>query len=87
MAGIPYSKPVKIELRIGPESKEGRKITIAIKNKAFTSAQGVILAYMEARVPKQAGTEVLKERAISRELLPGSKELHGLLPDVSGGAP
>ena len=52
VAGIPYPKPEEIEVRIGPESAEGRKIMIGINNKAFENDRGVIFAYLdEARVP------------------------------------
>ena len=57
VAGIPYPKPEEIEVRIGAETDQGRKIMIAIDNKAFESDRGVIFAYLdEARVPKQAWT-------------------------------
>ena len=47
VAGIPYPKPEEIEVRIGPETAEGRKIMIAINNKAFENDRGVIFAYLD----------------------------------------
>ena len=79
VAGIPYPKPEEIEVRIGPESAEGRKIMIAINNNAFDNDRGVIFAYLdEARVPQQAWTSSRVGKISSR--LAGGKPLNGGLP-------
>ncbi|MCX5893696.1 MAG: DUF3108 domain-containing protein [Deltaproteobacteria bacterium] len=86
VAGIPYPKPEEIEVRIGPESAEGRKIMIAINNNAFDRDRGVIFAYLdEALVPKQAWTNA-RVGKISGERLAGGKPLHGGLPGLPGAA-
>ena len=85
VAGIPYPKPEEIEVRIGPESAEGRKIMIGINNKAFENDQGVIFAYLdEARVPQQAWTNSRVGKISSR--LSGGKPLNGGLPGLPGAA-
>ncbi len=85
VAGIPYPKPEEIEIRIGPESAEGRKVMIAINNKAFDQDRGVIFAYLdEARVPQQAWTSARVGKITSR--LAGGKPLNGGLPGLPGAA-
>lgn len=85
--GIPYPKPEEIEVRIGPETAEGRKTMIAITNKAFENDRGVIFAYLDqGRVPRQGYANVLKVGRISGELLPGGKPLNGRLPELAGAA-
>lgn len=81
MASIPYPKPEEIEVRIGPESAEGRKIMIAIHNKAFEHERGEIFAYLDAaRVPQQAWTSARVGKISSR--LAGGKALNGRLPGL-----
>ena len=76
VAGIPYPKPEEIEVRIGPECAEGRKVMIAINNNAFENNRGVIFAYLdEARVPQQAWTSSRLGKISSR--LAGGKPLNG----------
>ena len=82
VAGIPYPKPEEIEVRIGPECAEGRKIMIAINNNAFENNRGVIFAYLdEARVPQQAWTSSRLGKISSR--LAGGKPLNGGLPGAA----
>lgn len=84
VSGIPYPKPEEIEVRIGPETESGRKIMIAINNKAFNNDRGVVFAYLdENRVPKQAWTSA-KVGTISGELLPGGKPLSRRPPELAG---
>jgi hypothetical protein len=81
VTGIPYPKPEEIEVRIGPETQEGRKIMISINNKAFDNDRGVVFAYLdESRVPKQAWTSA-RVGKISGELLPGGRAFNGQLPE------
>lgn len=82
VAGIPYPKPEEIEVRIGPECAEGRKVMIAINNNAFENNRGVIFAYLdEARVPQQAWTSSRLGKISSR--LAGGKPLNGGLPGAA----
>ncbi len=84
VTGIPYPKPEEIEVRIGPETEAGRKIMIAINNKAFEDNRGVIFAFLDgARVPQQAWTNS-KVGKISGALLPGGKPLNGGLSGKAG---
>lgn len=81
VAGIPYPKPEEIEVRIGPESAEGRKIMIAINNNAFDNDRGVVFAYLDAaRVPQQAWTSARVGKISGR--LAGGKSLNGGLPGL-----
>ncbi len=81
--GIPYPKPEEIEVRIGPETQEGRKIMISINNKAFDNDRGVVFAYLDVdRVPKQAWTSA-RVGTISGELLPGGRAFNGQLPELT----
>jgi hypothetical protein len=82
VAGIPYPKPEEIEVRIGPETDQGRKVMIAINNKSFENDRGVVFAYLdEAQVPKQAWTSA-RVGKISGERLDGGKPLNGGLPGL-----
>lgn len=84
VSGIPYPEPEEIEVRIGAETKEGRKIMIAINNKAFNNDRGVIFAYLDGnRVPKQAWTSA-RVGTISGELLPGGRALNDRLLELPG---
>jgi Protein of unknown function (DUF3108) len=81
VAGIPYPKPEEIEVRIGPETDQGRKIMIAINNNAFESDRGVVFAYLDAeRVPQQAWTSARVGKISGR--LAGGKSLNGGLPGL-----
>jgi hypothetical protein len=85
--GIPYPKPEKIEVRIGPKTAEGRKTMITISNSVFANDRGVIFAYFDGhQVPRHGWTRVLKIGKISGELLPGGKPLHERLPEMAGAA-
>jgi hypothetical protein len=82
VAGIPYPQPEEIEIRIGPESAEGRKIMIGLNNKAFENNRGVVFAYVNAaRVPQQAWTSALVGKVSGR--LTGGKPLNDGLPGLS----
>jgi hypothetical protein len=84
VSGIPYPKPEEIEVRIGPETESGRKIMIAINNKAFDHDRGVIFAYLDGDlVPKQAWTSV-RIGTISGALLPGGQPLSRRPPELAG---
>lgn len=76
ISGIPYPKPEEMEVRIGPETREGRKAMVSIRNAVFENDRGVIFAYLDGKlVPTQAWTRVLGIGKITGELLPGSKSL------------
>jgi hypothetical protein len=83
--GIPYPKPEEIEVRVGPQTHEGRKIMIAINNRAFESDRGVVFAYLDkARVPLEAWTSARVGKISGR--LAGGKSLHGSLPGLPAAA-
>ena len=85
VAGIPYPKPEEIEVRIGPETAEGRKIMIAINNTAFKNDRGVIFALLGRRPGAQPRPGPAPEVGkISGELLPGGKPLNERLPEMAG---
>ncbi len=87
VAGIPYPQPEEIEVRIGAETAEGRKIMIAINNKAFENNRGVVFAYLDKSLaPKQAWTNVSKMGTITGELLPGGRAFNGRLPEMADAA-
>lgn len=82
VASIPYPRPDEIEVRIGPESAEGRQIMIGLNNKAFQNDRGVIYAYFNrAHVPQQAWTKALVGKVSGR--LTGGKSLNDGLPGLS----
>lgn len=85
--GIPYPKPEEIEVRIGPETPEGRKAMVSIVNPVFNDSRGLVFAYLnEKLVPRRAWTEVLRF-TIRGELLPGSRALSGILPELQKALP
>lgn len=95
ITGIPYPKPEEMEVRIGPETRQGRKAMVTIRNAVFADERGVILAYLDGKmVPQQAWTHILGFGKITGVLLPGSAVLkHNLTASswapetrVSGGA-
>jgi hypothetical protein len=84
--GIPYPKPEELEVRIGPETKEGRKAMISLGNQVSRSSNSatVVFAYLDGQgVPKQAWTSSSIGN-ITGELLPGSKTLKDSLPELQG---
>lgn len=84
--GIPYPKPEEIEVRIGPETEEGRKIMIGINNNAFDNDRGVVFAYLDgSQAPMQAWTNARMGK-ISGRRLAGGKALNGGLPELAGAA-
>jgi hypothetical protein len=85
--GIPYPKPEEIEVRIGPETPEGRKAMVSIVNQVFNDSRGCVFAFLnDGRVPRRAWTEVMS-LTIRGELLPGSKPLPGILPELQQQGP
>jgi hypothetical protein len=85
VSGIPYPKPEEIEVRIGPETAQGRKIMIALHNHAFENDRGVVYAYLDnARVPQLAWTSARVGKINGR--LDGGQCLQGGLPGLPGAA-
>jgi hypothetical protein len=84
VAGIPYPHPEQVEIRIGPETENGRKAIIALGNQVTRSRseETVVFAYFDGKgVPTQAWTDSSFGR-ISSELLPESQKLPGGLPEI-----
>jgi len=83
--GIPYPQPEQVEVRIGPETQEGRKAMISLGNQVTRSRpeQTVVFALFNSQgVPTSAWTDSSFGK-ITSELLPESKALPGGLPGIS----
>lgn len=75
-SGIPYPKPERIAVRIGPQAQEGRKVMVSIINRAFENEEGVIFVYFDGMwSPTQAWTRVLRVGKVEGKILPESKTL------------
>ncbi len=86
LRGIPYPKPEEVEVRIGPETAEGRKTMITLAGQAHKKKPGPVFAFLDGQmVPRHAWTRVLGIGKITGELLPGGKGLRGLTPEVAAG--
>lgn len=84
VAGIPYPKPEEIQVRIGPETQEGRQVMVALANPAFEKQKGLAFVLFDAnRVPTRLWSRVLHFGKILGQLLPDSKPLKGPLPEGS----
>jgi hypothetical protein len=76
LSGIPYPRREDIEVRLGPETQEGRQVTVSLLNRAFEDQKGLVLVMFNPQgVPTQAWTRVLVFGKITGQLLPGSKPL------------
>lgn len=75
-SGIPYPKPERIAVRIGPQTPEGRKVMVSIINRAFENEEGVIFVFFDGvGSPTQAWTRVLRVGKVEGKILPESKTL------------
>jgi hypothetical protein len=86
VAGIPYPHPEQVEIRIGPETKDGRKALISLGNQVTRSRaeETVVFAFFDSKgVPTQAWTSTSFGK-ITSELLPESTTLQDGLPEVHG---
>ncbi len=84
VAGIPYPKPEEMEVRIGPETPQGRKAMISVTGLDHRNKPGPVFALLDQQmVPRHAWTRVWGLGKITGELLPGGKGLQGLPPEVA----
>lgn len=74
--GIPYPKPDRMVLRIGPLTPQGRKVMAEIENRIFKDERSQLFAYLDTDgVPTKGWTRVLMFGNITMELLPGGKRI------------
>jgi hypothetical protein len=88
--GIPYPRAEAMEVRLGPESAEGRKAMVSLINPVFEGSRGTVFVYVDARlVPQKVWTTVSgitingRMRPESVMLPAGLKELPGTAPATS----
>jgi len=78
--GIPYPQPEALEVRLGPETVDGRQAMVSLVNPVFAGTRGVVFAMIDAqRVPQRAWTTVFGV-TIKGALLPGSVIMPAGLP-------
>lgn len=90
VSGIPYPRPEEIEVRLGPETPEGRQAMVAFLNRAFADQKGEVhVVFDRGWVPKEVWIRVMPIGKVSGRLLPESQPLKDSLrqtlspPDVS----
>jgi hypothetical protein len=80
--GIPYPRPETLEVRLGPETKDGRQAMVSLVNPVFDESRGVVFAMIDAeRVPQRAWTTVFGIN-VTGELLPKSVIMPARLPGL-----
>ncbi len=85
--GIPYPRPEALEVRLGPETKDGRQAMVSLVNSVFEDTRGVVFAMIDARrVPQRAWTTVFGI-TITGTLLPESVIMPGGLPALPPSGP
>jgi hypothetical protein len=85
--GIPYPRPEALEVRLGPEGKDGRQAMVSLVNPVFEDTRGVVFALIDAqRVPHQAWTTVFGI-TIKGTLLPESVIMPPALPGLPPSGP
>jgi hypothetical protein len=85
--GIPYPRPEALEVRLGPETKEGRQAMVSLVNSVFENSRGVVFAFIDAqRVPHRAWTTVFGA-TITGTLLQESVIMPGGLPGKHASVP
>jgi hypothetical protein len=85
--GIPYPKPEFMELRLGPESKEGREAMLSLVNPVFDDSRGVVFAYVNQRwLPQRLWTRVYGV-TVHAWLLPKSVIMPAALPGLTTPGP
>jgi hypothetical protein len=85
--GIPYPRPEAIEVRLGPETKDGRQAMVSLVNSAFEDSRGVVFAFIdEQRLPRRVWTTVFGI-TIKGALLPESVMMPAGLPGLPPSAP
>jgi len=85
--GIPYPRPEALEVRLGPDTKDGRQAMVSLVNPVFADTRGVVFAYVDSqRVPQQAWTTVFGV-TITGALLPESLIMPQGLPGLPASGP
>lgn len=85
--GIPYPRPEAMEVRLGPESKEGRQAMVSLVNPVFENTRGVVFAIVDGqRVPQRAWTTVFGV-TIKGALMPGGVTMPAGLPGLPASGP
>ncbi len=83
IAGIPYPAPETMEVRLGPQTPEGRRVMVNLFNPAFAHQKGVVFILVDGDgVPLKGWTRVLGFGKISGKLLPDGKYLENGLPGI-----
>lgn len=85
--GIPYPKPEAMEVRLGPESVDGRQAMVSLVNPVFEGTRGVVFAMVDGqRVPQRAWTTVFGV-TIKGALMPGGVTMPPGLPGLPASGP
>jgi hypothetical protein len=85
--GIPYPQPEALEVRLGPESVDGRQAMVSLVNPVFEGTRGVVFAVVDdRRVPQRAWTTVLGV-TINGALMPGGFTMPAGLPGQPASRP
>ncbi len=85
--GIPYPRSEALEVRLGPETKEGRQVMVSLVNAVFEDTRGVVFAVVDAqRVPQRAWTTVCGI-TITGTLLPGGLIMPAGFPGLPASRP
>jgi hypothetical protein len=85
--GIPYPQPEALEVRLGPETVDGRQAMVSLVNPVFAGTRGVVFAMIDAQlVPQQAWTTVFGV-TIKGALLAGSVMMPAGLPGQPASGP
>jgi hypothetical protein len=85
--GIPYPKPEALEVRLGPETKDGRQAMVSLVNSVFEDTRGVVFALIDSqRLPRRAWTTVSGVK-ITGTLLPDSVIMPAGLPGLTASRP
>ncbi len=83
ITGIPYPAPETIEVSLGQQTQEGRRVMVALVNAAFEDKKGLVFILFNGEgVPTLAWTRVLGFGKISGKLLPDGKFLKNGLADT-----
>jgi Protein of unknown function (DUF3108) len=98
--GIPYPQPESVEIRLGPETVEGRQAMVSLVNPVFEGTRGVVFAMIDKqRVPQRVWTTafgititgiILPESVImaaGQPALPASAPLNAPRPHNEAPAP
>jgi len=85
--GIPYPRPEAMEVRLGPETKNGRRAMVSLVNPVFADSRGVVFASLDkGLVPRRAWTTVFGI-TITGWLLPESMVMPPALPGLTAPEP